>query len=186
MLKNKHFIHIEYPFLRDPNAWLGIDRDQNQLVLTSLQDAEKDKDLILEVESLAVGTVEGIRGNSVPLAIDDKEFMTPSKLDDLDNRLLLKPVKKRDEECLSEWVLGKMEEFGSFLGLSCEGLETEIVGLFRLIDRERRKGEGNLEIRSVECKLLRKELKKREVNYDRNGGCVSEGGGRKGKGISRK
>jgi len=43
-------------------------------------------------------------------------------------------VTERDEECILEWVLHKLEEFGLFVGLSYEGLEEETLELFKAIE----------------------------------------------------
>lgn len=77
-----------------------------------------------------------------------------------------------------------MEEFGSFLGLSYEGLEKEIKELFIAIESGRRKNteiEGSTPSRG---KRLLNELKKLEwsINYDQREDGVSGGSERHGKG----
>lgn len=71
-------------------------------------------------------------------------------MEDLGYRLLLKGVNERNRERIFEWVLGKMDEFGPFLGLSFDGLEAKTMELFRLGEKNQRKVGGGLGSRSVE------------------------------------
>lgn len=48
--------------------------------------------------------------------------------------MFLHGVRARDEDVCFEWVLLKMEEFCSFLGLSYEGFESNIKNLFKEIE----------------------------------------------------
>lgn len=82
-------------------------------------------------------------------------------------------VLERGEEMLSEWVFIKLGEFSSFLGLSYEGFEEEILGLFKRIVMKRGRNTSEGVANSVLCRKLKNELKKLEcdVNYDQiNGG----------------
>lgn len=86
---------------------------------------------------------------------------------------------------LLEWVLLKMEEFGSFLGLSYDGFEAKIVKLFKAIKGRKMHNENEYGTKSARGKQLLKELKKVEsnINNDRKEGRMNECGDRRGKGI---
>lgn len=87
-------------------------------------------------------------------------------------------VVERDEKMLSEWVVNKLGDFGPFLGLSYEGFEDEILGLFTRVVLSRDKGRSGGDSNLVLCKRLENELKKLEckVNYDRKEGRSSARG----------
>lgn len=184
--KVKLLIHDKYSSSRDPNSGLGV--DQNQCAMMRVHEVDDGRVFPLEVDPLAIGSNEERRVDMCLLNSESKEFVTPSKLEDLGYRLLLKGVEERDERCISDWVFSKMDKFGSLLGLSFEGCETEARELFCLIERNRMKGRGAFESRSVESKRLKSELVKLEsgINYEHSGGCLIEGFGRKGKGLIKK
>lgn len=102
------------------------------------------------------------------------------------NSLLIKGVRVKDEKCVSEWVLNKMEEFGPFLGMSFDGLENETIELFKRIELRRSCGLLGVECWSLVSKRLKIELTKLEnsVNYEKKVGWLSEGCLRRGKAIS--
>lgn len=83
---------------------------------------------------------------------------TPSQSRDFDDCLLIKGVENRDIDCVSEWVLGRLDHFGFFLRCSFEGVEDEAKDLFRLIER-RRLRRDLVGSKSIDCKRLRNELK---------------------------
>lgn len=148
--------------------------------MINAQDLDVDGDLNLEVESLAIGSIDYNGGVGFLTDIDTKGFVTPSNSKDPGNRLLLKGVEERDEECISKWVMGNMDEFWSFLGLSYDGFEEEARELFCLIERNWNKDGGVGDASSVECKRLRCELRKLDngINYDRSDAYSSQGGWR--------
>lgn len=97
--------------------------------------------------------------------------------------MLLKSITERDEECVLDWVLHKLMEFGPFLGLSYEGFEVEIMELFKSIEHRRRYEEREVDLRSTSGKRLINELKKLESSVNRKGGGLSQGCVCRGKGI---
>lgn len=62
------------------------------------------------------------------------EYGSPNQCHTNQEIMFLNGVKARDEELCFEWVILKMEEFGSFLGLSYEGFESNIKTLFKAIE----------------------------------------------------
>lgn len=70
------------------------------------------------------------------------------------------------------------------MGLSFEGLEKEVVDLFKRIERRRGLGGDLVESNSLIAKKLRNELKKLEstINYDARSGGSHERSVRHGKG----
>lgn len=50
---------------------------------------------------------------------------------------ILMGVAERNGEILSNWMMNKLGEFCSFLGLTYKGFEEEVLSLFRKIERRR-------------------------------------------------
>ena len=91
-----------------------------------------------------------------------------------------------DEKCISEWMVGKLDCFSSFLDVPLEGLEDEANELFCLIEERRLKAivVGSM---SVDCKRLQNKLKRLDcgIHYERSIGLNSDEDMWKGKGIFR-
>lgn len=148
------------------------------------KDSMEVGDSPLDIIPLAAEIREEGKFDQLVTCEDASSFVTPVKGWEGD-QLLLKGIEDRDEDCISDWVIGKIEEFGPFLGMSFEVLEEETMNLFRLIEKNCRGMNGTGGSRSVESKRLKSELRKLEcgINYGRKGMRLIEGC-RKGKGLT--
>lgn len=95
-------------------------------------------------EILGVSTSTFDQGRDEVMIVDNKvtdfkEFCTPPSKNNLNDGLLLKGVKKRDRNCVSDWVFGKLGGFSSFLRIPLDGLEDEVLQLFFIIEERRLK-----------------------------------------------
>lgn len=142
----------------------------NQLVV-----AEENKDRVgncckvVPVVPLAIEDPNDFQvGRGVLGTMGEQDWSTLSKGEGYLEVLLLKGVNKRDEDCISEWVLQKVKEFDPFFGMSYEGFENEAFELFKAIESRRRKEVCVSNQASGGSKRLINELKKLEssVNYD--------------------
>lgn len=150
----------------DPNAsngngGLSLSEPNNQLAVVGEE--------ILNVEPIAMREKDGMLGESVGLC-------TPERNGWGNNCRFLEGVANRNEDLLSEWVIKRLGEFGSFLGLSFEGFEKEAMDLFRRTESRRGLGDNLADLNSLVAKKLRSEFQKLEntINYEVRSGGSSE------------
>lgn len=142
-------------------------------------------DVILNVEPLAIREVELEFKSPETFKLISGNGEEFPNLNGDSNFLLLKGARERNEKCVSKWVLNKMKEFGSFLGISFDDFENETLELFKRMVERRSGGLRGEECGEVVPKRLKNELKKLKssVNYEEVG-WLSDGTQRRGKCIN--
>lgn len=171
----------------DKGRLCALDRDvESSLAVFENSDPTIDEVCVVEAEPLARLECGDVLVNETGDNVGQEEGIVSPKCLLFKESIFPLGVDERNGEVLSEWVINKLGDFGSFLGMSYEGFEDEVMGLFKRIEFWRR----GLEFRVngpdlVRDKRLRKELKRLEssMNYERIERTRSDGGGRKERGA---